>query len=55
MRLGCRGVRRDVIHAVDGGALRPRNQVSVRIDRQVDRRVPELILDVDDRLPLLRQ
>ena len=38
LRLGCAWMRRTVIEAVHGGAIRARNQVAVRVDGDLDRR-----------------
>ena len=44
LRLGCVRMRRTVIEAVHSGAIGSRNQVAVRVDGDLDRRVPELLL-----------
>ena len=48
-------MRRDIVQLVDGRSIRPRNQMPVRVDGDLDRRVPELLLHVDDRFALLQQ
>jgi hypothetical protein len=40
--------RRRIVECVDGRAIRAGNQMAVRVGRDLDRRVPELLLDVED-------
>jgi hypothetical protein len=55
MRLGCGWMHNCVvIKTIHGAAIRAGNQVTVRVDGDLNRRVSELLLDVDDRLPLLQ-
>jgi len=54
LRLGCVWLRRVVIEPIDGRAICPRDQVPIRVDRDLNARVPELLFHVDDGLALLK-
>ena len=55
LRLGCGLLRSNVVEAIDRGAIRTRNQMPVRVDRDGDRRVAQVLLHVYDRFALLQQ
>src|SRR4029077_10222774 len=44
MRLGCGWLRRRIIKPIDSGPIRAGDQMSVRVDGDLDRRVSELLL-----------
>jgi hypothetical protein len=43
------------MHTIDSAAIRARDQVPVRVHRDLNALVPELFLDIDDALPVLQQ
>ena len=47
--------RGGVIGPIDRAAIRARNQMPARVDRDLDAAMPELFLHVDDALALLQK
>ena len=48
-------LRRLVVQAIHGGAIRAWNEVAVGVDGDLNRRVPHLLVHAGDRLPLLQR
>ena len=55
LRGGCVWLRRSIVEAIDGGAIGTGDQVSVRVDGDLNAAVSELLFHVDDGLALLQQ